>query len=269
MHLYTDKKYKRGYTQNTRPISRCSKKLSQCYPTLGQIIPSNCRVKLQSINDKRPGCIKLASIVTAVLCHVGPRGPAGPSGVAGPPGPAGPPGGGVSYTRWGRTTCPTTQGTQLVYEGAVVGSRHIEAGSAEYLCLHNQPEFLHTTPGLQDQRANLYGTEYKSVPAFSNYDAPCSVCYTPSRSTKITIPGRITCPDSWTREYYGYLMTTRSHEIYKPRVPICVDENLESVAGSGGKTDMSLLMLIETTCTGIKCPPYSNGAEIACVVCTK
>ena len=41
--------------------------------------------------------------------------------MTGPRGPAGPPGGGVSYTRWGRTTCPTTEGTQLVYEGATVG----------------------------------------------------------------------------------------------------------------------------------------------------
>ena len=119
------------------------------------------------------------------------------------------PGGGVSYTRWGRTTCPTTEGTQLVYEGATVGSAYSHAGSAEYLCLHNTPEFLKSTPGRQEQRTRLYITEYEALdspPAFSSifrYDAPCSVCYTPSRSTKITIPGRITCPDSWTREYYG------------------------------------------------------------------
>ena len=196
--------------------------------------------------------------------------------MTGPPGPAGPPGGGVSFTRWGRTTCPTTEGTQLVYEGAVVGSHHHEAGTAEYLCLHNEPEFLQTTPGSQNHlRGKLYGTEYyaaESPPAFSNifrHDAPCSVCYTPSRSTKITIPRRITCPDSWTREYYGYLMTAKKNTAHKSRVPICVDVNAESVDGSAAPTTTSLLYFIETTCTGIRCPPYSDGAEIACVVCTK
>ena len=181
----------------------------------------------------------------------------------------------MSYTRWGRTTCPTTEGTQLVYEGAVVGSRYNDAGTAEYLCLHNEPEFLQTTPGQQIGRTKLYGTEYQAIdnsPAFtyiSRHDAPCSVCYTPSRSTKITIPGRITCPDSWTREYYGYLMTEKYHTGHQSRVPICVDVNAEAVDGSAAQTVTSLLYFMETTCTGIRCPPYSNGAEIACVVCTK
>ena len=181
----------------------------------------------------------------------------------------------MSYTRWGRTTCPTTEGTQLVYEGAVVGSQQLEAGSAEYLCLHNIPEFLQTTPGQQNHRARLYGTEYEALsspPAFSDilrHDAPCSVCYTPSRSTKITIAGRITCPDSWTREYYGYLMGAGLFTHHRSRLPICVDVNPESVAGSAAETVTSSLYFVETTCTGISCPPYSDGAEIACVVCTK
>ena len=188
---------------------------------------------------------------------------------------AGPPGGGVSYTRWGRTNCSATEGTQLVYAGAVVGSHHQQAGSAEYLCLHDQPEFLQITPGQQEHRAKLYGTEYEgfgSLPAFTDifrHDAPCSVCYTPSRSTKITIPGRITCPDSWTREYHGYLMTANQRVDNRSRVPICVDVNAESVDGSAAQTVTSLLYFVETTCTGISCPPYSDGAEVACVVCTK
>ena len=181
----------------------------------------------------------------------------------------------MSYTRWGRTTCPTTEGTQLVYEGAVVGSHHLEAGTAEYLCLHNVPEFFQTTAGQQEHRTKLYGTEYEPLdngPAFSNmfrHDAPCSVCYTPSRTTKITIPGRTTCPNAWTQEYNGYLMAAHDHTMVKRRVPICVDVNAESIPGSAAQTVTSLLYFVETTCTGIRCPPYSDGAEIACVVCTK
>lgn len=179
----------------------------------------------------------------------------------------------MSYTRWGRTTCPS--GTERVYEGAVVGSHFREAGIAEYLCLHNEPEFLITNPGLQHHRGRLYGTEYESLDspqAFASifrHDAPCSVCYSAARSTKITIPGRITCPSSWTREYYGYLMGNMWHATHKTRVPICVDVNAESIAGSAAHTVQSTMYFLETTCTGINCPPYSNGAEVTCVVCTK
>ncbi len=195
--------------------------------------------------------------------------------ISGPPGPPGPSGGGVSYTRWGRTTCPNTQGTELVYQGFTVGSAFYEAGSTDYLCLHAQPEFLRTTAGQQTWRGKLYATEYDAYdhpPAFSNirgHDAPCSVCYSPARGTKITITGRISCPATWTREYYGYLMGSDYHAPRGSRSPVCVDESAESVDGSAGQNVKSLFYFYETTCIGIKCPPYSDGAETTCVVCTK
>ena len=106
-----------------------------------------------------------------------------PLSIPGTPGPAGPSERGVSYTRWGRTTCPNTQGTQLMYAGVVVGSWFREGGSSEYLCLHNQPQFLSTTSGLQNRRSRLYGDEYLALENpldFSNmahHDAPCSVLF--------------------------------------------------------------------------------------------
>ena len=124
---------------------------------------------------------------------------------------------------------PILGGTQSVYEGITVGSAWNHSGSAENFCLHKQPQFLGTTPGVQEQRAYLYGTEYRSIdrpPAFSSmahHNAPCAVCYTPSRNTKITIPGRTSCPPSWTREYYGYLMAEKYHPLHRSKVPLCVD----------------------------------------------
>ena len=44
----------------------------------------------------------------------GPAGEKGAPGVAGPPGPRS---GGVVYTRWGKTSCPSVSGTELVYAG--------------------------------------------------------------------------------------------------------------------------------------------------------
>ena len=69
----------------------------------------------------------------------GERGWQGASGLRGPPGPTT---GGVVYTRWGRTTCPSTPGTQLLYAGRVAGSYFTErGGGANYIhtCLPEQP----------------------------------------------------------------------------------------------------------------------------------
>ena len=157
----------------------------------------------------------------------------------------------------------------------MAGSDHREGGTATYLCLHPQPEFLLTTAGLQDLRGRLYGTEYEALsdpPTFSSmlrHEAPCAVCHTPARCTTITIPGRISCPTSWTREYYGYLMNNARRSEQKSRVPVCIDENAESVPGSATPHVRSLLYFIEATCLGINCPPYFDGAEITCAVCTK
>ena len=55
----------------------------------------------------------------------GVQGPAGerrPAGATGAQGPPGPRSGGATYIRWGRTTCPDTEGTELVYAGWAAGS---------------------------------------------------------------------------------------------------------------------------------------------------
>lgn len=181
----------------------------------------------------------------------------------------------MSYTRWGKSTCSSTEGTELVYRGTTVGSAYNEAGSTDYLCLHTQPEFLTIRAGQQEWRGRLYATEYEAVyspPAFASmfrHDAPCSVCYTSTRNTKIMIPGRISCPSSWTKEYHGYLMGSDHHAPRGSRSPVCVDVNSESIPGTAGQNVKSLFYFYETTCIGIDCPPYSDGAETTCVICTK
>lgn len=187
--------------------------------------------------------------------------------------------GGATYTRWGRTTCPDATGTELVYRGRVVGSSYREAGSSNYLCLSKNPQSLQITYGIQQYRGRLYGTQYYTYdhpPAFSNlarYLAPCSVCRSSVRTSSITIPGSIHCPQTWTKEYYGYLMGEQYDRSHHSRAPICVDLNAES-DGSGysyyqGYQDFSALYFIETACSGIECPPNNYGGELACVVCTK
>ncbi len=205
----------------------------------------------------------------------GTRGEQGPLGIQGPPGPSS---GGAVYTRWGRTVCPDTSGTELVYKGLAAGAHFGQSGEgANYLCTTEQPQYLSSTiprfsandPAL----SYLYGAEYE-VPGFSslhNHNVPCAVCYTSQRSSKLMIPGRITCPQSWTEEYEGYLMTGRRHSGHKnSKVYECVDKDGEAVSGQAANIDGALFHLVGAVCNrGLPCPPYVTNRPITCVVCTK
>ena len=182
----------------------------------------------------------------------------------------------MTFTRYGRTTCPDTNGTETLYIGKVVGSGIEEGGSSEYTCLPNaNPEFLHNTTGLQPHRTQLYGTEYEffnTSSSLGSHNAPCAVCYTRTRIAKVTIPAKITCPPSWTREYYGYYMSTAQNFTQNTKTPVCMDNDAQALQvgeESDRQSVRSFLHFMETTCIGISCPPYSNGAEVTCAVCTK
>ncbi|XP_011408471.1 PREDICTED: uncharacterized protein LOC100636306 [Amphimedon queenslandica] len=118
----------------------------------------------------------------------------------------------------------------------------------------------------------MYGTEYEVAngifPGKDNHNAPCAVCYTSTKSVKLMIPARTSCPSSWTMEYKGYLMAEhynhRNNKVYE-----CVDENPESIDGSEASTDGALFYFTMSTCNGLPCPPYVNNRAITCVVCTK
>ena len=51
----------------------------------------------------------------------------------------------------------------------------------------------------------------------------------------------------------------------------CIDKEPENVAGGGeGRNDDGkLLNFVEARCGSLKCPPYVNGRELTCVVCSK
>ena len=200
----------------------------------------------------------------------GQKGERGVNGVRGPPGPTA---GGVVYTRWGRTTCPNTTGTKLQYAGRAAGTWYTHGGGgANYLCLPEQPQYSTYTAGVQGLRSYLYGTEYETsdgpLRSVNNHNVPCAVCYTSIRGTVMMIPAQYACPSSWTREYYGYLMTSyygHGRMIYE-----CVDISPQSVPGSIANTDGALFYHVEVQCNhGIPCPPYNAQKEVTCVVCTK
>ena len=203
----------------------------------------------------------------------GQTGSQGIQGIAGPPGPTGPPGasrGGVVYTRWGKSTCPSVPGTRLVYAGRAAGSHYTHnGGGANHLCMPSDPQYtLHYSSGVQN-RGRIYGTEYEyPIQGSHNHNVPCAVCLTASRETVLMIPAKTTCPTSWTTEYIGYLMT--EHYSHKRSMYECVDQSQESVPGSYQNTNGGALFYhVEVDCGyGLQCPPYVEEKELTCVVCS-
>ena len=202
----------------------------------------------------------------------GEKGEKGDKGETGPQGPPGPRVAGATYVRWGRTMCPTGNGTELLYAGRAAGPKYSQKGrGANLLCLPDNPEYLPTS-NIIAQHGILYGVEYH---VFSNikqnaYDqnAPCAVCCIPTHSTMVMIPAWIHCPASWTMEYVGYIMS--SWHVNNRLKLECVDKDFEYVPGEGRDVDGVLLVTDEVVCnTGINCPPYQAGKELSCAVCTK
>ena len=180
-------------------------------------------------------------------------------------------GGGVTYTRWGKTTC--RHGAQRIYQGYVGGGHYNQKGNgANYLCLPKYPQYLSTVrPTWQSY---LYGAEYETNNRIfgkttHNYNVPCAVCYVPRKSSKLVIPAKTSCPRSWRREYYGYLMT--SHYSHNSNMQYeCIDNYPDIIAGSARNTNGALFYFVEAVCGyGLPCGPYIARRAITCVVCTK
>lgn len=209
----------------------------------------------------------------------GSQGPIGPTGERGPQGKEGPPGplsGGASYIRWGKSTCPDVKGTQIVYSGLAGGSFFgNEGGGANYLCMPKDPEYSSTLryqSGINGA-SPLFAAEYESpIQGTHNHNVPCAVCRVSTRSTVVMIPAKPSCPPTWTREYYGYLMADYkgvSRNIRGRTMYECVDRAMESVPGSSANTNGALFYHTEAVCNvGLPCPSYNNHQELNCVVCT-
>ena len=207
---------------------------------------------------------------------VGDKGDRGDSGLPGPQGERGaqgPPTGGAVYVRWGRTSCPSGQGTEFLYSGRAAGSRHShQGGGANHLCMPDDPEHLQYGNGVQGW-SYLYGTEYRTHPphplrSVEFHNVPCAVCYTATRDTVVMIPANLHCPTHWTVEYTGYLMS--AYYSHHRSTYECVDKDPESVSGLDARNeDNAFFYHVEPNCAGLSCPPYDAQKELACVVCSR
>ncbi|XP_052766985.1 uncharacterized protein LOC128207857 [Mya arenaria] len=167
---------------------------------------------------------------------------------------------GSTYTRWGKSSFPGN-GTETIYTGLVAGSHYTQKGtSVNYLCgaiiYGAEYEFDHHS------RSYFFGRE------ITDQDPPCAVCRT-ERPTVIMIPGSRQCLDGWTMEYNGYL-SSRYYDHPAATEFVCLDVDPEVISGGTSNNDSKLFYLTELRCLSSSlCPPYVNGRELSCVVCSK
>ena len=183
---------------------------------------------------------------------------------------------GTTYTRWGRTTCPN--GADVAYTGYAGGSWYNHDGAASsMLCLPKDPDWASYTDGVQLTSGFVFGAEYDHSggrtdqffgKGHSDHDVPCTVCNVKSRSSSIMVPGKKTCPAGWSLEYWGYLMSgyynhNGATDYY------CIDARAETLPGGVERRYGRLLYFVESRCGSLSCPPYVEGRELTCVVCSK
>ena len=146
-------------------------------------------------------------------------------------------------------------------------------GMSNTVCLHSKPNFQRFSDSV-DTSQYIYGQEYQITgfnpfknSALNDRDAPCAVCEVETRGTRIMIPARNVCPDGWTLEYKGYLMS--AHYGHKGRASaVCVDDNAEGLPRSEKDQNGNLWYTIQGSCGSLPCGPFVNGRELTCAVCT-
>ncbi|XP_045161830.1 short-chain collagen C4-like [Mercenaria mercenaria] len=176
----------------------------------------------------------------------------------------------ATYIRWGRTSCPS--GASVVYDGYVGGSYYSHSGAAvNALCLTKEPRWGRYTSKVEST-AYIYGAEYEtsyySTWAYlHDHDTPCVVCNVP-RNDVLMVPGSNICPNGYKREYTGYLMTGRYSHLAASKY-ICMDGKPETKLGGQQNQNGYLFYFVQARCGSLNCPPYVNGRELTCVVCSR
>ena len=79
---------------------------------------------------------------------------------------------------------------------------------------------------------------------------------------------RKTCYKGWKLEYNGYLMAGY-HGHKAGTMYNCVDSHLDTLHGGHTNKNGKLFYQVEAQCGSLKCPPYVQGRELVCAVCSK
>ncbi|CAI9737336.1 Hypothetical predicted protein [Octopus vulgaris] len=165
---------------------------------------------------------------------------------------------------------------------SVAGGQWYEntGGGSNLLCLPNDPIWANYTTEVEEG-GYIYGSEYEltfyptnklfsfaNAESIHDHNVPCAVCLTRKPAVVMMLPARTKCYARWTAEYSGYLMTASS--VHKGRLEyVCVDYAPEADPAGYRNENGALLYFVQAACGSLPCPPYVNGRELTCVVCSK
>jgi len=169
------------------------------------------------------------------------------------------------------------------FAGYAAGPIHNSGGGgSNFLCLPKDPDWDSFIDGLQ-WSGHIAGVEYEvfnsnnnvfsesnagSVPLCNN-PAPCAVCYVNQRSTVFMVPAKTQCPDGWSIEYRGYLVSEATQNADRKRSSyVCWDRTPEIAVG-GTDQAQAVIYPVAVICGTLPCSTYVSGRELTCVVCSK
>ncbi|KAK3085224.1 hypothetical protein FSP39_000197 [Pinctada imbricata] len=160
-----------------------------------------------------------------------------------------------------------------MYIGYVGGSYFDHSGgAADSLCLPSEnPKFIESRTTFY---AFIYGAEYQvneikdDRASLHDHKVPCAVCTRRGKSTVKMFPAMDDCPGNFSQEYNGTLMAgAYSHPSATQYT--CIDKHPEALTGAGHiNQNGRLFYTVSAACGSLKCPPYKNNKELACVVCS-
>lgn len=164
------------------------------------------------------------------------------------------------------------------FTGITAGPKYAsDGGGSEHICLASPVWPDAYDDNIDEWSATLFGTEYEIDEkrsrtffgrAMLNQNVPCAVCRSKTRASALVVPGSVSCFSSWNTEYTGYLMSAYSGHKQQTKY-ICVDKDPEQIYGESANRDGSLLYPVEARCAFLPCPPFVDGREVGCAVCTK
>jgi len=178
----------------------------------------------------------------------------------------------------------------MLFKGYAAGPRYNVGGSgSNFLCLPEDPQWkiylaesqaknvAGTIAGVEYElfnagtpvhgRNNIFSESNNGGNPLHNNPAPCAFCYVGGRSTVAMIPARTQCPDGWTSEYAGYLVSEARYD-RKRSSYVCWDEAPE-VAVGGTAQNNAAIYPVEVLCGSLPCSLYPTGRELTCIVCSK
>ena len=97
----------------------------------------------------------------------------------------------------------------------------------------------------------------------------CVVCYVADATTKIMVTGRLDCGETgFNLQYFDFLVAS-ADAVNQPRTEyVCTDEAPEGRTGRSGDDNQGVIYEVKAGCGSLPCPPYVEGYQMTCAICT-